>query len=120
MGHNEPISLDSCTEIDANSPLHRRRVSVLDGGFPAWSAEGFPVSRSTPADGNEISAPGEAAHHPPASPSYNAHLLVTSSPPASPSHNAHLHVTSFPTCIGGLCELSCLSIVSVAMVVSCS
>lgn len=52
-----------------------KRVSVLDGGFPAWSAEGLPVIRSTPADVDEISAPGKAAQHPPASPSYGAHLL---------------------------------------------
>lgn len=47
------------------------RVSVLNGGFPAWSAEGHPVSLCSPA---ELSAAKEAAQHPPESPSYSAHL----------------------------------------------
>lgn len=50
------------------------RVSVLNGGFPAWSAEGRPILRGDPTDEDLISAPGKAAQNLPKTTKYCAKL----------------------------------------------
>ena len=57
----------------------RHRVAVLDGGFPAWSADDLPLDCSALSE-EEVAAPGLAAKNPPASPSYPAQLDVCCSP----------------------------------------
>lgn len=51
------------------------RVSVLDGGFPAWAADGLPVD-SSPVPDDQLSAAGRAATSSPASTHYRAELNV--------------------------------------------
>ena len=61
--------------------LHRQapgticRVAVLDGGFPAWTAEGFPIDTS-PVSEEEVDAAASAARGPATSTSYPAKLRV--------------------------------------------
>ncbi|CAL8463926.1 g3461 [Coccomyxa elongata] len=49
------------------------RVAVLDGGFPAWQAEGLPID-SKPVEDDTVDAAAQAAARPPASISYPAKL----------------------------------------------
>ena len=54
---------------------HAPRVSVLDGGFPAWVAEGFPVATEE-VSSEEVDAAAVAARSPNPSGSYPAKLQV--------------------------------------------
>ncbi|KAK9837484.1 hypothetical protein WJX81_005947 [Elliptochloris bilobata] len=49
------------------------RVAVLNGGLPAWLAEGLPLDEA-PADEAALAAPVQAARSPPANPCFRAHL----------------------------------------------
>lgn len=49
------------------------RVTVLDGGYPAWQAEGLPIE-SDPVDDDTVDAAAQAAASSPASTSYPAKL----------------------------------------------
>ncbi len=53
------------------------RVAVLDGGLPAWKAQGLPVDES-PVTDDVLEAPAAAAANPPASTKYRAKLQVGS------------------------------------------
>lgn len=51
------------------------RVAVLDGGYPAWQAEGLPIDNE-PVEDEPVDAAAQAAASPPASTSYPAKLQV--------------------------------------------
>ena len=59
------------------------RVSVLDGGFPAWTAEGFPVDTQAASE-EEVDAAAAAARSPNASGAYPAKLQVCACKGAAP------------------------------------
>lgn len=53
----------------------RCRVSVLDGGFPAWAGADLPVETS-PVSDDQLNVAASTAASPPASTSYHATLNV--------------------------------------------
>ncbi len=56
-----------------------RRVAVLNGGLPAWVAQGLPLD-DTPADEAALMAPVEAARSPPANTRFRAQLQARTWP----------------------------------------
>ena len=52
-----------------------RRVAVLDGGFPAWEAQGLPVDDSSISK-EAVEAAAAACAKPPSTSKYAAHLQV--------------------------------------------
>ncbi len=53
---------------------------MLNGGLPAWVAEGLPLD-DTPADEAELAAPVLAASRPPADVHFHARLQARARPP---------------------------------------
>lgn len=60
---------------------------MLNGGLPAWVAEGLPFD-DTPANEAELAAPVLAARSPPADPHFHARLQARACPPNLPSASA--------------------------------
>lgn len=58
-------------------------MAVLEGGLPAWKAEGRPLETS-PVSDRDREAPALAAASPPASSRYKARLQVFPTPPFCP------------------------------------
>lgn len=65
------------------------RVAVLDGGYPAWKAQGLPID-SSPVSNADVEGPAQAARNPPASTSYTAKLQVCVGPLCAAWKSLHI------------------------------
>ena len=84
----QEVHLDWLVRCSCNAVLHTPvsnqrwaccfvcRIAVLDGGLPAWLAEGYQMDE-TPVSHDQIEAAVNAARQPPAKPQYQAHLQVS-------------------------------------------
>ena len=78
-GAEQAVGKDPYLSAACHPSARMRRVAVLNGGLPAWVAQGLPLDE-TPADEGALMAPVEAARSPPSDTHFRAHLQARTWP----------------------------------------